>query len=300
MNMTIALAQIDCRLADLEANLQTHLELAAAAKQRGAQFIVFPELSLTGYHLQERVAEVALTEQAKLLEPLRERSRQLDILLGLVLESPDHRVYNSALYFSGGRILQRHDKVYLPTYGSFEEGKYFARGGRLAAFDNAFSRCGILICEENWHPSAAHLLWIDGARIFFSMHCSSAGSADPKHPPVAESSTSPGACRLLSQFYARMFGAYFVFVNRVGDEGPFHFWGGSQIVNPFGETEATATYGEPELLIHALDLDKIREAQIKMPLRRDEDVALTLRELSRITRAASLSRVTQTASLGRL
>jgi predicted amidohydrolase len=217
---------------------------------------------------------------------LREHSRQTDILLGLVLESPDHRVYNSALYFSGGKILQRHDKVYLPTYGSFEEGKHFARGGRLAAFESAFSRCGILICEENWHPSAAHLLWVDGAKIFFSIHCSSAGSADPKHPPVAEPSTSPGACRLLSQFYARMFGAYFIFVNRVGAEGPFHFWGGSQVVNPFGEIEATATYGEPDLLIHTLDLEKIREARLQMPLRRDEDIALTRRELFRVTQTA--------------
>jgi len=284
MNMTIALAQIDCRLADLEANLQTHLELAAAAKQRDAQLLVFPELSLTGYHLQERAAKVALAEQAKFLDPLREQSRRIDILLGLVLESPDHRIYNSALYFSGGKILQRHDKVYLPTYGAFEEGKHFARGDRLAAFDNAFSRCGILICEENWHPSAAHLLWVDGAKIFFSIHCSSAGVASPKNPPVHEPSTSPGACRLLSQFYARLFGAYFIFVNRVGTEGPFHFWGGSQVVNPFGETEATAKYGEPDLLIHTLELDKIREVRIKMPLRRDEDVAFTIRELVRMSR----------------
>ncbi|MCI0695582.1 hypothetical protein L0337_26705 [candidate division KSB1 bacterium] len=281
MNFTIALAQIDCRLADLEANLQTHLELAMAAKQQSAQLIVFPELGLTGYHLQERAAEVALTEQAKFLDPLREQSRQIDILIGLVLESPDHRVYNSALYFSGGKILQRHDKVYLPTYGPFEEGKHFARGDRLAAFDNAFSRCGILICEENWHPSAAHLLWIDGAKIFFSIHCSSTGNAASKPPLVAEPATSPGACRLLSQFYARMFAAYFIFVNRIGAEGPFHFWGGSQILNPFGEIEATAKYGERDLLIHTLDLEKIREARLKMPLRRDEDVALTIRELAR-------------------
>ncbi|MGH7599877.1 MAG: nitrilase-related carbon-nitrogen hydrolase [bacterium] len=291
MNFKIALAQIDCRLADLEANLQTHLELAAAAKQRDAQLIVFPELSLTGYHLQERVAEVALTEQSKFLEPLREQSRRIDILIGLVLESPDHRVYNSALYFSGGKILRRHDKVYLPTYGAFEEGKHFARGDGLAAFENTFSRCGILICEENWHPSAAHLLWIDGAKIFFSIHCSSAGGASPKNPPVNEPSTSPGACRLLSQFYARLFGAYLVFVNRAGDEGPFQFWGGSQIVNPFGETEATAKYGETDLLIHTLDLEKIREARLKMPLRRDEDIVLIQRELSRVTQTAGPGRL---------
>ncbi len=282
MNFKIAIAQIGCRLADLKTNLQAHLELAAAAHQQGAQLIVFPELSLTGYHLQERVAEVALAEQAKFLEPLREQSRRIDILIGLVLESPDHRVYNSALYFSGGAILHRHHKAYLPTYGLFEEGKYFARGHRIAAFDNALSRCGILICEENWHPAVAHLLWVDGAQIFFSIHCSSAGNADLKHPPVADVSTSPGTCRMLSQFYARMFGAYFVFVNRVGAEGPFHFWGGSQIVNPFGETEATAKYAEPDLLVHTLDLNKIRAARLQMPLRRDEDMALTQRELARI------------------
>jgi predicted amidohydrolase len=92
---------------------------------------------LTGYHLQERVAAVALPEQAKFLIPLFEQSRHIDVLLGLVLESSDHRVYNSALYLSGEKILHRHHKVYLPTYGLFEEGKHFARGDRLRAFDNA-------------------------------------------------------------------------------------------------------------------------------------------------------------------
>lgn len=279
MTLKIALAQMDCQLADLEANLRTHLELTETAIQHGAQIIIFPELSLTGYHLQERVAEVALAENAARLEPLRELSRRIDILFGLVLESPDHRVYNSALYFSGGKILHRHDKVYLPTYGAFEEGKFFAHGERLRAFDNAFTRSGILICEENWHPSAAHILWLDGVKVFFSMHCSSAKSVAPLS---AAPSTSPGACRLLSQFYARLFGAYFIFVNRVGAEGPFNFWGGSQILNPFGEAEATAKIGAPDLLIHALDLNRVRTARLQMPLRRDEDLALTMRELTRL------------------
>jgi predicted amidohydrolase len=250
-----------------------------AAIKQGAQIIVFPELSLTGYHLQEHVADVALPENAKLLEPLRELSHQIDILLGLVLESPDHRVYNSALYFSGGKILHRHDKVYLPTYGAFEEGKFFARGERLRAFDNAFTRGGILICEENWHPSAANLLWLDGAKVFFSIHCSSAKSMAPLS---LEPATSPGACRLLSRFYARLFGAYFIFVNRAGTEGPFNFWGGSEIINPSGEAEAAAKIGAPDLLIHTLELDKIRAARLQMPLRRDEDLALAMRELTRL------------------
>jgi predicted amidohydrolase len=279
MKITLALAQMDCRLADLESNLQTHLELIATAVAHGAHIIIFPELSLTGYHLQGRAAAAALSENAAFLEPLRQRSQQLDIVAGLVMESSDHRLYNSALYFSNGSVLHRHDKVYLPTYGLFEEGKHFARGRRLRAFDNAFTRAGILICEENWHPSAANLLWLDGAKIFFSIHCSSAASTAPLS---LAPSTSPGACRLLSQFYARLFGAYFIFVNRVGREGPFNFWGGSQIIDPFGETEASAKIGAPDLLVHTIDLNKIREARIKMPLRRDEDIPLTHRELARL------------------
>lgn len=281
MNFTLAIGQINPQLAGLGANLELHRDLAAKASQRGAHLIVFPELSLTGYHLQDRVAEVALLDNAPRLDPLRKQSRHIDMMFGLVLESPDHRVYNAALYLSQGKILHRHDKVYLPTYGLFEEGKYFARGDRISAFEIAACRGGILICEENWHPSVAYLLWLQGAKIFFSLHCSSAKdtvdeSTQPSMPP-----TSPGTCRLLSQFYARMFGAYFIFVNRVGTEGPFHFWGGSQVVDPFGAVEATAKIREPDLLIHTLDLEKIRAARLKMPLRRDEDVALTLRELAK-------------------
>jgi len=133
MPLHLALAQIDCRLADLEANLHAHLELAETAIKQGAQIIVFPELSLTGYHLQERVAEVALPENAPRLEPLRELSRRIDILLGLVLESPDHRVYNAALYFSGGQILHRHHKIYLPTYGQKVSRRFRWRRPRVRA-----------------------------------------------------------------------------------------------------------------------------------------------------------------------
>ena len=112
------------------------------------------------------------------------------------------------------------------------------------------------------------------------VRCWGAGATGRPWPRAP--SSSAGACRLLSQFYARFFGAYFIFVNRTGTEGPFHFWGGSQIVDPFGETEATAKYGEPDLLVHTLELDKIRQARLKTPLRRDEDVSLTIRELARI------------------
>jgi len=276
----MAIAQIDAQPGELDANLQMHLRLAADAAQRGARCIVFPELSLTGYHLPGGAAAVALTRSHQLLTPLIDFSSKIDILLGLVLESSEHRLYNAALYLSGGKIISAHHKVYLPTYGAFEEGKHFARGETFAGFETAAGRAGVLICEDNWHPSAAYVLWIDNIVLLYSLHCSSTPKTDLEAP-----TSSAAACRQLNQFYARLFGCYVIFANRAGEEGPYHFWGGSEIVDPFGVVEKRAKVYEPDLLLHSIDTEKVRAARLALPLRRDEDVHLTLRNLTRLARA---------------
>jgi predicted amidohydrolase len=280
MKFTVAIAQIHPRPGDLEANLQAHLQSAKDAAAQGARCVVFPEMSLTGYHLPGGYATVALTREHDLLKPLFDFSANIDILFGLVIESQDHRIYNASLYLSGGRMLSEHRKIYLPTYGAFEEGKYFARGESISAFDTAAGRAGVLICEENWHPSAAYVLWVDDAVVLYSLHCSSV-----KPNSLDAPGSSAAICRQLNQFYAKMFGCYFVFANRVGEEGAYHFWGGSEIVDPFGAVEKRAKTYEPELLLHTIDTDKIRQARLALPLRRDEDVHLTLRNLTRLARS---------------
>jgi len=278
MKFTLAVAQIKPLPGELQANLQAHLQCAREAIDRGAQCIVFPELSLSGYYLPSGFSQVALRHEDGLLKPLIDLSHRLDIILGLPLESGDHRIYNAALYLSGGRIINEHWKVYLPTYGVFEEGKYFARGDQFAAFDTTAGRAGVLICEENWHPSAAYLLWIDQALIIYSLHCSSSA-----RDQVNEPTSSAAVCRQLNQFYAKIFGCYVIFANRVGAEGPHIFWGGSEIVDPFGQVECRAREFEPELLVHTIDTNKIRQARLSLPLRRDEDTHLTLRNLKRLS-----------------
>jgi len=280
MKFTLAVAQTHPRPGDLEANLQAHLQCAKDAAAQGARYVVFPEMSLTGYHLPGSFADVALTREHTLLKPLVDFSSKIDILFGLALESPDHRIYNASLYLSGGRILSEHRKVYLPTYGAFEEGKHFARGESFSAFDTAAGRAGVLICEENWQPSAAYMLWVDNAVILYSLHCSSA-----KQNVLETPGSSAAVCRQLNQFYAKLFGCYVIFANRIGEEGPYHFWGGSEIVDPFGAVEKRAKTYEPELLLHTIETDKIRQARLALPLRRDEDVHLTLRNLTRLARS---------------
>src|SRR5207245_10907868 len=89
---------------------------------------------------------------------LRESSRRIALVIGLVDEPDGHRYHNVALYLENGRIRHVHRKVYLPTYGMFDEGRYFAAGDRLEAFPTSLGRMGMLICEDAWHPSTALVL----------------------------------------------------------------------------------------------------------------------------------------------
>ena len=160
---TIAIAQIDPRLGDVEANLALYERHAREARGAGADLIVFPELSLTGYLLKDMVPNVALRRDAPAMRRLAELSRGTALLAGFVEETPEFRFYNSAAYFQDGELLHVHRKVYLPTYGLFDEGRYFARGDRIRAFDAKIGRVAVLVCEDMWHPSTVYIATLDGA-----------------------------------------------------------------------------------------------------------------------------------------
>ncbi len=155
----VALAQIAPVLADRQRNVGLHLEQIKAARAQEADLIVFPELSLTGYFVRDMVPDVAITPDAPEIRELLDAAGPMAVVLGFVEESPQHRFYNTALYAEGGRVVHLHRKVYLPTYGLFDEQRYFAAGERFLAFDTArFGRMGILICEDFWHLSAAAIM----------------------------------------------------------------------------------------------------------------------------------------------
>ena len=153
------MAQIAPRLGDREWNFRLHLEQIRAARAADADLVVFPELSLTGYFLRDMVPDVAIRADGPEIEELLAAAGRTAVVVGFVEESPRHRFYNAALYAEGGRVVHVHRKVYLPTYGLFDEQRYFAAGDRIRAFDTAgFGRVGILICEDFWHLSAAAIM----------------------------------------------------------------------------------------------------------------------------------------------
>ena len=279
MKLNLALAQIATKLGDVEANLAKHLDYIGQAKAQNADLLVFPELSLTGYVLQDLVASVAHnpTEDDRIFKHLFKASRDLDLVVGFVDEDTRHRFYIASAYLSGGKLIHVHHKVYLPTYGLFDEGRFFAWGDEVRAFDTRFGRMGMLICEDFWHASPPYLLWLDGADIMlFSSASPGRGLND------TEKLESARWVERVNKAYASMFTSFVAHSNRVGYEDGLHFWGGATVFDPNGKELAHGPYNEEALAFAELDLNQLRRTRSRLPLLRDERTSLVQNELNRI------------------
>jgi NAD+ synthase (glutamine-hydrolysing) len=239
MKLTLGLAQINTCLGSPEKNLAKHQEYVGKALAQGVELLVFPELSLTGYVLQDLVPSVALKASIEdpILTNLLKASQQLDLVVGFPEEDERNRFFISAAYLSKGKIVHVHRKMYLPTYGMFDEGRFFAWGDSIQAFDTCFGRMGMLICEDFWHSSPPYLLWLDGADIFLFT------SASPGRGLGADSKLGTSRwVESINQAYARLYTSFVVHANRAGYEDGMHFWGGSSIFNPDGDLVSQAPY----------------------------------------------------------
>lgn len=275
----IALAQIAPRLGDLGHNLGLHEARIAEAIEAGAELVVFPELSLTGYFLKDMVPSVAVGHDAEPLQRFAELSRRIGIVVGLVYESREHRFYNASVYFEEGAVRYVHRKVYLPTYGLFDEQRYFARGARLRAFPTRFGRTAMLVCEDLWHLSTAYIVTQDGATLLIVPSSSPGRGLGP-----GEGLGSQRRWEALTRAAAVNFSAALVYCNRVGYEDGINFWGGSEVVLPTGETAFKAPILDEGLFVGDIDLGAVRRTRMVTPILRDENLNLTVEELIRIER----------------
>ncbi len=275
MTVRIAAAQCSPALGAFKRNLAMHLEIVERARAGGARLVVFPELSLTGYYLKDLANDLACAADDPRLAPIADASKAIDILAGFVERTPDGRIHIASGYWSGGRVAHVHRKVYLPTYGIFDDGRYFARGERFDTFASAVGQAGIAICEDAWHPSTPYLYAIRGAQVVFYVSASPGrGVAEGGDLGTAES------CRLMDRFYATYHTVYVVFVNRVGHEDGIGFWGGSEVVAPDGTVVARAPEFEQDLLFAEIDPALAARERARNPLLRDERHDLVLRHLA--------------------
>jgi len=277
--INLALAQINTKLGDVEANLEKHLGLIKQARSQGSDLIIFPELSLTGYVLQDLTSSVARKPLANdpIFRHLFDASKEIDLLVGFVEDESRHRFYISAAYLSQGELLHVHRKVYLPTYGLFDEGRFFALGDQLRAFDTRFGRFGVLICEDFWHASPPYLLWLDGAEVMLFI------SASPGRGLGEEAQLESARwVERINQAYASLFTTFVAHTNRVGFEDGLNFSGGATVYDPNGANLVRGPYHEEALIQTTLDLSQIKRTRIRLPLLRDERKTWMLNELKTI------------------
>jgi predicted amidohydrolase len=279
-SLRIALAQIAPRLGLLDENLTRHHTLIEDAREEGAGLVVFPELGLTGYLLQDLAADVAMRLDDPRLTELAASTTGLSAIVSFVEESADHRLFIAAALLEDGSLRHVHRKLFLPTYGLFDERRFFAPGDVLRAVPSRLGLgIGMAICEDFWHLSVPHLLALDGAQVLVNV------SSSPGRDLAATNEVGLGTAtswRTLMRTYAQLTTSVVVFCNRVGVDESISFWGGSEVISPGGRALFSAPLWDEGLFTVDVDLADIRRERIALPLLRDERPELVARELARI------------------
>jgi predicted amidohydrolase len=278
--LRIALAQIAPRLGDVAANLDRHAEIIATARAGGAGLVVFPELGLTGYLLQDLAGEVAMRVDDPRLAALAAGTAGCSAVVSFVEESGDHRLFIAAALLEDGRIRYVHRKIHLPTYGLFDERRFFAPGDALRAVPSRLGvGVGLAVCEDFWHLGTANVLALDGAQLLVNVSSSPGRDLAASH---AEGLGTAASWRALLRTYAQLTTSVVVFCNRVGVDESITFWGGSEVIGPTGETIARAPLYDEAVVYADVALADVRRERIALPLLRDERPELQVRELERI------------------
>jgi predicted amidohydrolase len=294
--LRIALAQVAPRLGVLTENLDRHRALLADATAQGAALVVFPELGLTGYLLQDLAAEVAIRLDDPRLATLAAETRGLSAVVSFVEESADHRLFIAAALIEDGELRHVHRKLFLPTYGLFDERRFFAPGDVLRATPSRLGvGVGIGICEDFWHLPVPQLLALDGAQLLINV------SSSPGRDLAATNEVGLGTAtswRTLMRTYAQLTTSFVVFCNRVGVDESISFWGGSEVIGPNGQPVFSAPLYDEGLFCVDIRLEDVRRERIALPMLRDERPEWNVRELTRIVSERAGIAIDSTADPG--
>src|SRR3954471_2612975 len=280
--VNIAVAQFKPRKADFRANLD---RLGALFRQLDdlephPTVLALPETALTGYFLEGGVREEAMTAGALAREldatyrAAARSPRLIDVTLGFY-EVWNNKLYNSALYVTLGngepQIRHVHRKMFLPTYGLFDEERFVERGTEVRAFETSWGRAAMLVCEDAWHSMTATIAALDGAQVIFVC------SAPPARGPWPKTDDVPGPASVsrwerLIRDIADEHGVYVLLSNLVGSEGGKLFPGAALVAGPKGEVRGRGPLWEEAVVTATLDLADVTRARADMPLVADLEV----------------------------
>jgi len=257
--INIAVAQINCRVGHKKRNIDLMKKHAKQAKEKGADLVVFPELSLTGYltrDLTYNLAEKIPGPSVDSLEQVAEKEN-LHMVFGMLEHSDKARgvIYNTAVLLGPKGFVGKYRKLQLPTHSVFEEKRYFRPGYQLPVFETDIGRLGLTICYDMFFPEISRLLRLKGAQLIICI------------------SASPAVRRKFFEVFtaARAIEntVFLAYANLVGIEDGLQFWGGSRIVAPSGHIIAQAKYDEEDLVTGEVDYSDLKRIETFVPTLRD-------------------------------
>ncbi len=312
--MKVKIFQTSPVLLNLKNNLKEVVTKIREGERDGIALNVFPELALTGYFVGPRYHEVALRLDSPEINKVVSATKGTAAVVGFIEESPSMNFYNSALVAVDGSLLYSYRKLNLPNYGPFEERKFFAPGKKIPVFKLHGFSIAVFICNDLWHPSLPYLGVTQKADIFVTVFNSSQGSMGSEFSNIE-------SWGIINTFYSRIFGIYNVCANRAGVEKVverrsvpedltlengemedlpvtqetknYRFWGGSEIVNPFGQQVAKAAIHQTDEITGEIHREILRRKKILLPYLRNDDPYFTHRELQKILYKESAPNVDQ-------
>jgi predicted amidohydrolase len=255
----LALAQVSSKRENKEANLQKIEKLTLKAKQQGADLVIFPEMSLTGYVVLDQVYELAETIPGPSTQKIESLAKQtgMHIIFGMpeLSEKTQATVFNTAVFVGPKGLIGKYRKMYLPTHSVFEEKRYFRPGYEPAAFQTDLGNIGLSICYDIFFPEVYRLTRLKGAQLLVCISAS---------PAVRR-----GYFEILTSARALENTAFLAYVNLSGVEDGLQFWGGSRLVCPTGDVVAKARYDEEDFIVCEVDYNDLRTAETFIPTLRD-------------------------------
>ncbi|MEM4713169.1 MAG: carbon-nitrogen hydrolase family protein [Candidatus Bathyarchaeia archaeon] len=255
----IALAQISCQRGDKQANIRKIEEYTANAKQHGAELVIFPELSLTGYTIRDELFELAEKIPGTSATAIEKTAKKykVHIVFGMpeLSGKAQATIYNSAVLVGPEGYIGKYRKMHLPTHSVFEEKRYFRPGYQAGAFETDVGKIGLIICYDIFFPEVCRLTRLEGAQLIV---CISAA------PAVRRS-----FFETLTVARAIENATFLAYVNLVGIEDGLQFWGGSRLVAPNGKIIAKAKYDEEDLVMGEVDYADIKPVETFVPTLKD-------------------------------
>lgn len=255
----VALAQISCKRGDKAENIRKIESLVTIAKQQGADLVIFPELSLTGYTMRDQIYELAETIPGHSMTVLEKIAKKTGtyIVFGMpeLSGKTQATIYNAAVLVGPNGFVGKYRKMYLPTHSVFEEKRYFRPGYQTGVFETELGKIGLIICYDIFFPEVSRLTRLKGAQLIV---CISASPATRR--TFFETLT---AARAIENT------AFLAYVNLVGIEDGLQFWGGSRLVGPNGKTLVQAKYDEEDMVVGEINYADIRPTETFVPILKD-------------------------------